>query len=152
MHGMSVRAWRNEDMDRCVQLCLEHLEESSEDAVSPNKKAVITAFLKRHLQSKDTCLYIAETEGHVVGYLIGALRKSEASETHDHAEVIELYVVKQYRKHGLGIQLVNEFETWAKRYVKLATIEAEEHDAKAIAFWNRQGYRVAWIAMKKYLQ
>lgn len=140
--------YKGTDMNDVFRLFLEHIEESSKKPPSAETRRRILTFIKNCARKHNGFFHIARMSGRTVGYLVGTLRKSPAVPTCDHAEVIELYVTRSFRKQRIGGRLLNRFFAWSKKKgIRRITIEAETADRSAIGFWSRHGFARTWIVM-----
>ncbi len=102
-------------------------------------------------------LLVAEDEGKLIGYLVGALHEnSERLEIECYpakeAEVLELFVKEEYRKQKVGYSLMTAAETHFRNLGCAALlVEGFAPNENAHAFYNRLGYVDRTINMRKPL-
>jgi GNAT superfamily N-acetyltransferase len=112
----------------------------------PSAEQVSTA-LNAKLPDPSSCLFVAEHEGQLVGYVSGYCHPTFYAGGPT-AWVDELLVSEPRRRAGIGGQLMDAFEEWAQDrrcvLVSLAT-------RGAAAFYERRGYSSNAGYYKKYL-
>ncbi|MFH1802781.1 MAG: GNAT family N-acetyltransferase [archaeon] len=83
-------------------------------------------YYKKSITGKDSITLIAEDEGEIMGYLIGAITTAaDYRKIKQIAKLENMLILKEHRRKGVGKQLIKEFIDWAK--VK------DAHKAKVIA-------------------
>ncbi|GAA2760563.1 GNAT family N-acetyltransferase [Actinopolymorpha rutila] len=108
--------------------------------------------------SKDpaTYLLVAEDDSRVVGVAAAHLRPkpTEGITRFDGSimHVADLVVTANYRRRGVGLQLMQQLETWA-RDQGAATVTLNVHDQNSAAreLYRRRGFRAVHVQMRKEL-
>jgi len=78
---------------------------------------------------------VAEKAHKIVGFLIGVRITTE------NAKVLMLSVSKQYRKQGVGSELLIRFlKETSKKKVKIVELEVRTDNKKAIDFYRKHGF------------
>jgi GNAT superfamily N-acetyltransferase len=92
--------------------------------------------------SADHAVFVAEQAGQVVAWL--HVQKRSSLEVPDYAEITGMVVDEACRGLGLGAQLVQAAETWAKG-CGLATLRVRSNviREKTHSFYRKQGFTVA---------
>src|SRR5208282_2367694 len=68
------------------------------------------------------------------------------------AHIITLDVAEEHRRHGVGSALLAESErNLGLRGVRCLLLETATNNEAAVAFWQRQGYRIETILKRYYL-
>lgn len=68
------------------------------------------------------------------------------------AYLLAIVVLKSYRRQGLGRLLMAEAETWARgKGIDCVGLNVAEHNAVAIALYNKLGYQTEMVRMRKKL-
>lgn len=77
--------------------------------------AYLGPYLRSVMRDRDTVMRVAEDEGRIVGYVLGA-RSSEPrfAEHTKVAELVDMYVVESHRGIGVARALLDALEEWAK--------------------------------------
>ena len=92
------------------------------------------------------CLFVAVADGSVVGFAAGVLRDRPQEEIYEvipfhDGEVIELYVVPDRRRQGVGTNLLRACEGWFLDHGCGAVhIEVFAPNTSAVEFYARHGY------------
>jgi ribosomal-protein-alanine acetyltransferase len=88
---------------------------------------------------------VAEKAHKIVGFLIGARITTE------NAKVLMLSVSKQYRKQGVGSELLIRFlKETSKKKVKIVELEVRIDNKKAIDFYKKHGFIIKTKIRKFY--
>jgi len=83
------------------------------------------------------------TIGFVVSKLMLGDEKKAVLDTENSAEIYNVCVAKEFRNSGIGGELLrNLFELFRERKVKKVWLEVRESNEVAIAFYERQGFKV----------
>src|SRR5919202_757104 len=106
--GAAARLW--------VRSAEEHALYDSVYATAPDAEKVMRRFLADLSSSSHSCLFVAESEGEVIGFLSGELREgSPAFTPKTWAAVEDIYVVPEHRSLGVGRALFEECLKWAQQ-------------------------------------
>jgi GNAT superfamily N-acetyltransferase len=86
---------------------------------------------------------IAEADGKTVGYIVGGkLPPYSYRTTKRTAELGNMFIVKGYRKKGIGTKLIRAFLEWCKKEgCKHIEIEAFAANKKGIKFYHKFGFK-----------
>lgn len=130
-----------------------HIQESTGRNVSVKTSEKLISFIRTYFKMPNTFFYLAVDGRKSVGYIVGAI-KMATHWTNDfdfnNAELIELYVMPEYREKGVGSNLLHKFMSWcSKKEIKRIYLETEVQDRKAVIFWKKRGFARAWIGMEK---
>jgi len=107
----------------------------------------------RTLISRDDAIAVVAREGlHVVGYAVGRVTTLPSFFEHRYrGSIHDVFVKLEYRRRGIGRQLVDEILRWLEdRGVTLVELTVAANN-DAIPFWERLGFRVYMHQMKKEL-
>lgn len=101
-----------------------------------------TKCFKKHLTGKDSCAFVAEDNGEIIGYLAGGEIKAEDYRNISKiAELDYMFVLKEYRRRGVGGMLHDVFVEWCEeRKIKVLRVEASAGNKQAIGFYKRRGF------------
>ena len=92
------------------------------------------------------CVFVAEEDGSVVGFARGVLRDRPQEEVYEiipfhDGEIIELYVVPDRRRQGVGGHLLRACEGWfLNRGCGAVHIEVFASNVNAVQFYARHKY------------
>ena len=110
-----------------------------------------TMCFKKHLAEKDSCAFVAEDAGEIVGYLAGSESKVESYR--DAPKVVELdnmFILEEYRARGVGGMLYDVFVEWSKeRRAKMLKVEASAGNKEAIGFYRKKGFEDYTLVLEK---
>lgn len=117
----------------------------------PNAATIYAARLVQVLDDPDTCVFVAERAGVVIGYTLGALvdLQSDLFAPVTSGLIVDLCVTRIARRNGIGRALVAELMNWFKlkqaAYVELNVASA---NVPGRAFWTSVGGADAQIRMR----
>jgi diamine N-acetyltransferase len=102
-----------------------------------------TRCFRKHLTKKDSCAFVVEEDGTIIGYLAGGIGEIENYRNAlKSAELDSMFVLEEYRERGVGKMLYESFVKWCKREdVKLLRVEASAGNKEAIGFYRRMGFK-----------
>lgn len=113
-----------EDMDKYVA-----------DHLSPD-------VIRREVDDPDSTFLVATVDGVPAGYMkvnVGGAQTEQMP--HDHMEVQRLYILKAFKRHGLGTSLMRAAFDMARAQGKTRIwLGVWEHNDPAIAFYKRFGF------------
>jgi len=72
-----------------------------------------TKYFKEKITKPSSCTLLALANGKVVGYLAGGLVKEKWYDVKS-AELENMFVLKDYRKMGIGLKLYAAFKKWCR--------------------------------------
>jgi ribosomal-protein-alanine N-acetyltransferase len=105
-------------------------------------KAMLRYFLT---QPSALCLLAETAEEQLAGFILG--------ETTRHlGHIVTLDVAEEYRRRGVGSQLLNALEKkFAASGIRGMLIETAINNDAAVDFWKRHGYRTEGVLKRYYL-
>jgi ribosomal protein S18 acetylase RimI-like enzyme len=111
------------------------------------------SFLGRVLDSADDCVFVAEEEGRVVGYVFAALEPLSWKELRGPAGFIhDVAVAEELRRSGAGTKLMESAIGWLRERgaprVLLGTAAAND---AAQSLFHQLGFRTTMLEMTKEL-
>lgn len=124
--------------------------------LAPGKDAQsgYASFLGRVLDGPDDCLFVAEMDGAVAGYVYAALEPLSWKELRGPAGFIhDVVVVENARRRGVGAKLIEAAIVWLREHGAPRVIlwTAAPNDG-AQALFHRLGFRDTMIEMTKELE
>lgn len=103
------------------------------------------------LASESNYIFVAEEEGKLIGFATCSMRYI-IRYPHPVSQLDELFVLAEYRRHGLGKQLVEKVEQTAKENgCSLMYIESGYDRKEAHVFYEKVGYTNNGYYFKKSL-
>ncbi|MBI5036476.1 GNAT family N-acetyltransferase [Candidatus Micrarchaeota archaeon] len=119
----------------------------------PNAKKKFRDHYRKVLASKNTVVLKAVDCGKVVGFLECRLYKNPSVFRQGiHIEVKALFVLPEYRKHGIGSELFAEIFKWAKmKRAREIELSCWSSNAPAMKFYQTRGFAEYRKVMKKFL-
>jgi ribosomal-protein-alanine N-acetyltransferase len=133
---MQVRAYQPEDFDGLYEL--------DQTCFVPGI-AYSRAMLRYFLTQESARCLLAEDDEEIAGFILGETNGSRG-------HIITLDVGAEYRRRGLGTQLLNALEgSFAAMGVRSMLIETAMNNEAGVMFWKRHGYRVEGVLKRYYL-
>lgn len=143
----TVRPGRRADTAKAARLWIQSAQEHTLYdhiyATTPNAEKIMRRFLADLSASSDSCLFVAERRGVVIGFLSGELREgSPAFKPKTWAAVEDVYVVPGHRSSGVGHALFAEFQRWAQgKGADGVSLQVAAGNARARKFYEELGFR-----------
>jgi ribosomal protein S18 acetylase RimI-like enzyme len=143
----SVRPGRRDDAAAAAHLWVQSAEEHTVYdpvyATAPDAEKVMRRFLADLSSSSHSCLFVAERNGEVVGFLSGELREgSPAFKPKTWAAVEDIYVVPDHRSLGIGHALFEECRKWAgQKGADGISLQVAAGNIRARKFYEELGFR-----------
>jgi GNAT superfamily N-acetyltransferase len=95
-------------------------------------------------------VFVAESDGRVVGFAAAGTRKHWAGDTD--AYIGELVVASDHTERGIGRALVGAIETWARQFgYGRVTLETGAQNHEARSFYQRLGYTDEEVVLTRAL-
>jgi len=113
-----------------------------------------TGSFKKHLTNDDFCVFIVENSGEIIGYLAGGISKAESYRIIPWkiAELNNMFVLKEYRRRGVGKMLNDAFVYWCKdKGFKMLKVQASANNKQAINFYRKNGYKDYTLVLESFL-
>jgi GNAT superfamily N-acetyltransferase len=113
-----------------------------------------TKYFKELIEEEDSCVFVAEDDGKIIGYLAGS--ETEAEDYRKLPKVAELdnmLVLKENRGSGIGRKLYDAFIEWCKsRDVKIVRIQATAQNKDAIEYYHKMGLKDYTLILEGKIQ
>jgi len=146
MNDFTIRRAASLDVERIVELGLllqEHVEESNPFVwrITEEGKKLIKQKVEADLANSNVLVLIAEADGEVIGYVQG-----EVTSRSDHVpgtvgQVSLMYVVKQFRRRGVGRRLIKELcKFFNSNKAEDLTVRYVIGNKEAEGFWRKLGF------------
>jgi ribosomal protein S18 acetylase RimI-like enzyme len=142
-----VRPGRRDDAADAARLWVRSAEEHTlydhVYATAPDAEKTMYRFLADLPSSSHSCLFIAEREGEVIGFLSGELREgSPAFNPKTWAAVEDVYVSPDHRSLGVGHVLFEACQQWAReKGADGVSLQVAAGNTRARKFYEEIGFR-----------
>ena len=143
----TVRPGRRDDADEAARLWMRSAEEHAlydhVYATAANAEKTLRRFLADLSANSYSCLFVAEKDGGMIGFLSGELREgSPAFKPKTWVAVEDVYVIPDHRSTGVGRALFEECQKWARRKgADGVSLQAAAGNARARKFYEELGFR-----------
>lgn len=95
-------------------------------------------------------IYIALDKEKVVGYLAGSINIQGSYVTKSLAELDNMFVLEEYRKHGVGTKLINAFKEYClQNKIEELKVTASVKNKNAINFYMKNGFNEFEVTLKQ---
>ncbi len=113
-----------------------------------------TEYFSNNINSPDSFVLVAESEGKIIGYLLGAIKEPEDYRTiNSLAEADNMFIEETFRGKGIGKEFIRLFEEWCReRKIERIRFVASANNAKAIAVYESCGAEKYNITLEKILK
>ena len=110
-------------------------------------------YFRKCLESDDRLVLVAEEDKQPVGYLAGGIEEvGNFRNILNMCEVDNMWVDEKYRSQGVGKQMMNAIEKWAKeKGIKRMRVIASSQNEKGIQFYKREGFNEYDLILEKDL-
>lgn len=155
---MKVRRALKEDCERIVKELWKPFMEycSNLDEFSSLDREAETIFynhLCTFVSDPNNVVFLAEDTPNIVGYVKATkTSRSPVYETRLVGEISDVFVKPEYRKSGIGYQLVEKAEEWFRENgLDLAWLKVHSGNELGKDFWERVGYKDYMVEKMKKL-
>ena len=84
---------------------------------------------------------IAEVDNEIVGYLAGSINEKGSYEGIQYSEINNMVINSNYRRHGIGKKLINDFKDYCKtKGINNLKVTASYKNRDAIEFYHKNGF------------
>ena len=152
---MIVRKAKIKDVDEITNLnyLLMKYHEKIDKYYEINKdhRKIHNKYVKKLIRSKNALVLVAEVNGKIVGTMYGAIKKRPpVMEVKKFGHLGDAFILKKYRKQGIGKKLTKELMKWFKsKRVKFVELEADIRNETAMKSWESLGFKSFMVKMKK---
>ena len=127
------------------------MQEEDLDAVMQIERACFTDYWSREdmlrelrKPAQQAGYYVAEDDGHVIGY-------AGFWQVLDEAQITNVAVRADYRGQGIGLQLLQTLEQgFHKRGVSIVTLECRAGNTPALRLYQKAGFQEAGVRKRYY--
>ena len=143
----TIRPGRRDDATDAARLWVQSAEEhtryDSVYATASNAEKIIRRFLADLSSSSHSCLFVAERDGEIIGFLSGELREgSPAFNPKALASIEYIYVAPDHRSLGIGRALFGECQKWAEQKgADGVSLQVAASNTRARKFYEELGFR-----------
>lgn len=112
------------------------------------------SYFSGRITGEDGLALVAEVEGKIVGYLVGALGKPLSYKKWEKvAELENMFVLKEHRGLGIGAKLTEAFLKWCRdNGAENVKAVAAHQNLKGINFYKKMGFKETEITLEKQLR
>ena len=142
-----IRQARLIDLDHVVRLwtlLMEHHRMSGDRMyeVEPHAPATWRAWARRKMDDADGILLVAEFDGRIIGYILGAVgQRAPVYVVRTVGMVFDLSVEPAFRRHGIGQALTRALiDHFGKKGIKDIQVNFDSRNREAPGFWQRMGF------------
>lgn len=98
-------------------------------------------YFEKAIQSPDSLVIVAEDGGKVVGFIKADIRERQFYEPRMEGNIVEFYLLPEYRRKGVGAQLLDHTIKLLKERAEIITAEFPALNEIAVEFYTRLGFR-----------
>jgi ribosomal protein S18 acetylase RimI-like enzyme len=145
--NFTIRPGRREDAEAAARLWMQSAEEHTAHdriyATAPGAERVMRRFLADLASSSHSFLFVAESDGRVVGFISGELREGSLTfRQRTWASVDDVFVEPDSRNLGIGRALLEGVEAWAKkRRADGISLQVAAANGRGRKFYEELGFR-----------
>jgi ribosomal protein S18 acetylase RimI-like enzyme len=93
--------------------------------------------VREMITNRDRRVILAEKEGRTIGFIFGFIRKREDYTPKILGQIGEIYIIKPYRRQGIGTRLLNELVAFfEEQNVEKIVVNYIAGNKEAEAFWK----------------
>jgi ribosomal protein S18 acetylase RimI-like enzyme len=94
------------------------------------------------IEGRSGPVYVAETDGSVVGYLALQHETHPAVESRNPVQLWQIYVIPEFHGAGIAPDLLAAAREYAREHShEVIWLGVSEHNARAVAFYRKHGFR-----------
>jgi ribosomal protein S18 acetylase RimI-like enzyme len=146
MDNLTIRSAALSDAERIVELRLlsqEHAEKSNPLIwrITEEGKRLLKQKVENDLADSNIHVLLAEADGEIIGYVQGEVTSRSDHMPRTVGQVSLMYVVKQFRRKGVGRRLMKELcEFFSSNKVEDLTVRYIIGNREAEGFWRKLGF------------
>lgn len=107
-----------------------------------NENCVVTCLYENIIPNNNNCVFVAECENQIVGYLYGYIRNSSDAYINPIAQLEAMFVEEEYRNNGIATMLIEGFKEWVKlKNVKYIELKVCNENKKAISLYQKNKFK-----------
>lgn len=141
-----IRYAKKEDVDKLIDMVvrLKRLNEEFDPLLKNRGDVVEQAkkYLTEAVESENSLVLVAEYNGKLIGLVKADIRERLFYEPKTEGSIIELYVMPEYRRKGLGVKLIEKIMSELRnRGAELITAEFPSLNKIAVNFYEELKFR-----------
>ena len=146
MDNLTVRRAASSDVERIVELRLlsqEHAEKSNPLIwrITEEGKKFLKQKVESDLADSNIHVLLAEADGKTIGFVQGEVTRRSDHVPRSVGQVSLMYVVKQFRRKGVGRRLMKELcEFFSSNKAEDLTVRYVIGNKEAEGFWRKLGF------------
>jgi len=121
--------------------------------IDPNYSTTKTGreYFSERLKTDNAIKLVAEDDGKIVGYFIGAIVEVEDYRTIDNlGEGENMFIEPEYRNNGIGTEFMKGFESWClEKGVKRLRHVVSAENTQAIKLYKKLGFKEYDVTLEK---
>jgi len=119
--------------------------------VDKDHRVIYNKYVKKLIRSKNALVLVTEVNGKIVGTMYGEIReRPPIMEVKKFGHLGDAFILKEYRKRGVGKKLTKELMKWFKsKRVKFVELEVDVRNEIGLKSWERLGFKSFMTKMKK---
>ncbi|GBE19936.1 protease synthase and sporulation negative regulatory protein PAI 1 [archaeon BMS3Abin17] len=112
-----------------------------------------TKILKEDLKNSSTTIFIAIKEKKIVGFITLSFPSKNANIKSKRGEINDLFILKEYRKKGIGKMLLKKALTFFRlKKVKLILLNVDSNNFSALKFYEKIGFKECMKRIGFYIE
>ena len=145
MNEYLIRLAEAEDIERIQQLSQELMEYEKNNSTKEymfNMNWALTEQGYNNYKSNidHDWIYVACVDNKIIGYMTCWINKKRPWLEYDVLEIGNLYIQKEYRRLGIGTELINKAKSLCKeKGIRFLKIDVLEDDKEAQSFYQKHG-------------
>ncbi len=110
-------------------------------------------FVRGHLGRKDKICLVADSDGGIVGFLIGSVQERPGVfMERTYGRVSDVYMQTPFRGKGIGKALVEDALEWFRaRRIARVRLQTDARNSLGVDFWTKMGWETTVYVMDKLL-
>jgi GNAT superfamily N-acetyltransferase len=135
---MEIRRPTSSEQIEIEEMTLSHMPTATRElfrSINPGA-AKLT---KRIISGEVGVCFVAVKEGQIRGYILGWVKRSSLTSVR-FAELNTIKVVAQFRRRGIGTELVKAFKQWAQVEADRVCVTSHYSDEAAMAFYQKLSF------------
>jgi diamine N-acetyltransferase len=114
--------------------------------------AIGAEYFRKAIAGDRSVCFVAESDSHVVGYLAGSVAEAESYRKTTRTELDNMFVIEEFRQHGIGKQLIKRFIAWSmEQKVERILVSSYADNHSAIEFYQSAGFKPYDLALEMEL-